>query len=112
MRFSMMAVNANRLFDACEGLIVSDLECIKKLFRMGCTDECIHEALDLFFNHVINLYVCGLIDEEFFRHALENIIEGDDIEGVISGANDIRKDIVCAKSLFALRTIRKFKKKS
>ena len=95
MRFSMMAVNANLMFDACKNFIVADLDVIEKMHRMGCSDACIHEALHLFFNHVCNLYVCGLIDEEFFRHALEDIIEDDDIEGVIAGANNIRKDVVC-----------------
>lgn len=95
MRFSMIAVNANRLFDACKSFIVMDLDCIEKMHGMGCSDECIHEAFHLLFNHVCNLYVCGLIDEEFFRHALDDIIEDDDIEGVIAAANDARKDVVC-----------------
>lgn len=106
MRFSMMAVNANRLFDACKSYIGIDLDCIEKMHGMGCSDECIHEALHIFFNHVCNLYVCGLIDEEFFRYVLDAIIEDDDIEGVIAVANDARKDVV------ALRMGRKFNKKS
>lgn len=95
MRFSMMSVNANRLFDACKSFIDMDLSCIEAMQGIGCSDDCIHGALHLFFNHVCNLYVCGLIDEEFFRMTLEGIIEDDDIEGAIEAANDIRKDVVC-----------------
>lgn len=95
MRFSMRAVNGNRMFDVCKNLIVADLERIEKLHGMGCSEECIKEALFIFINHVSNLYVCGLIDEEFFRHILDGIIEGASIEGMIAAANDIRKDVVC-----------------
>lgn len=95
MRFSMMSVDANRLFDACKNLIVVDLECIEKLNGMGCSEDCIREALHIFFNHAFNLYACGLIDEEFFREILGIIVDDESIEGVIATANDIRKDIVC-----------------
>lgn len=95
MRFSMMAVNGNRMFDVCKNLIVVDLECIEKLNGMGCSDDCIQEALHIFFNHVCNLYVCGMIEEEFFRYVLDDVIEDEDIEDVIAAANDIRKDVVC-----------------
>ena len=95
MRFSMMAVDANCLFDACKSLIVTDLECIEKLHKMGCSDDCMQEVFRIFFNHVINLYVCGLIDEEFVRMLADGIIDDDAIEVLIAAANDIRKEVVC-----------------
>ena len=95
MRFSMTAVNANRMFDACKSLIVMDLECIEKMRRMGCSDDCMKEALRIFLNHASNLYVCGLIDEKFFRFILDGIMDDDAIEGMITKVNDIRKDVVC-----------------
>lgn len=95
MRFSMMAVNANCMLDACKHFIVMDLERIEKLHGMGCPEECIKEALSIFINHVSNLYVCGMIDEEFFRYILDGIIADASIEGMIAAANDIRKDVVC-----------------
>lgn len=95
MRFSMMAVNANSLFDACKSLIVADLECIENLHKMGCSDDCMQEVLHIFFNHVINLYVCGQISEKFVRMLADGIIDDDAIEVLIAAANDIRKDVVC-----------------
>lgn len=95
MRFSMMAVDANCMIDACKNFIVDSLECIEKMSGMGCPDGCIQEACRILINHAVNLYVCGLIGEEFLRMLLEGIIEDDSIGGLIAAANDIRKDIVC-----------------
>lgn len=94
MRFSMMAVDANCMLDACKNFIAMDLESLKNMHGMACSDDCIQEAWHIYFNHVVNLYVCGLIDEEFLRMTVEGITEGDAIEGLIDAANDIRKDIV------------------
>lgn len=95
MRFSMMTVNGNCMLDACKNFIAMDLESIDKMRGMCCPDDCIKEALHMFLNHVGNLYVCGLIDGEFFRAILGAMIEGDVIEEAMSAANDIRKDVVC-----------------
>lgn len=94
MRFSMMTVNGNCMFDVCKNFIVMDMESLVKLRGMGCSDDCIKEALYIFLNHVGNLYVCGLIDEEFFRAILGSMMEDDSIAELIAAANDIRKDIV------------------
>ena len=48
----------------------------------------------MFCNHATNLYVCGLIDDEFYRFILADIVENDAMEGLVAAANDIRKDIV------------------
>lgn len=90
----MMAIDANRLFDFCRRFFIMDLESIEKLHGMGCSDECIKEVLSIVINHLSNLYVCGLIDEEFLRAALDDIIVNDAIDDVIACMNDIRKDIV------------------
>lgn len=95
MRFSMMAVDANCMLEACKNFIVMDLESLEKMRVMGCSDDCIKEALYIFINHVGNLYVCGMIDEEFFRYVLDGISDDEGIESVIAAANDIRKDVVC-----------------
>lgn len=94
MRFSMMAVDANCMLDACKNFIAMDLDSIKNMHGMACPDDCIKEAWHIFFNHVINLYVCGLIDEEFVRLVVEGIIEDESIDSLIAVANDMRKDIV------------------
>ena len=94
MKFEMMAVDGNRLFDACKRFLIMDLESIEKMHGMGCSDEYIKEALNICLNHAGNLYVCGLIDEEFYRFILGAIIENDAIDMLIDGMNDIRKDIV------------------
>lgn len=47
-----------------------------------------------FCNHATHLYVCGLIDEEFYRFVLNGIVENDAMEGLVAIANGIRKDIV------------------
>lgn len=94
MKFEMMAVDANRLFDSCRRFFIMDLESIEKLHGMGCSDECIKEVLSIVINHLSNLYVCGLIDEEFYRFILYGIVENDALEGLVAAANDIRKDVV------------------
>ena len=94
MKFEMMAVDGDRLFDTCKRFLIMDLESIEKMQGMGCSDECIKEALNIFLNHAGNLYVCGMIDEEFFRFILGNIVVNDAIDMLIDGMNDIRKDIV------------------
>lgn len=94
MEFSMMEVDANCLLDACKCFIIMDLEIIEKMHGAGCSDEYIKEALVICCNHASNLYVCGLIDEEFFRFILDGIIVNDAIDDVIACMNDIRKDIV------------------
>lgn len=98
MRFSMIAVNANRLFDACKSFIAMDLNSIKKMHEMGCSDDCVKEAMLIFLNHASNLYACGLIDEEFFRDILDGIMDDNGIEGMITTVNDIRKDVVCLEN--------------
>lgn len=94
MRFSMMAVDANCMLDACQNFIVDSIQCIEKMTEMGCSDDCLNEAWRIFINHAVNLYVCGLIGEEFFRMLLEGIIEDEFIEDLIAAANSIRKDII------------------
>ena len=94
MQFSMMAVDGDRLFDACNRFLIMDLESILKMHGTGCSDEHIKEALDICCIHATNLYVCGLIDEEFYRFILIGIVENDVMEGLVAEANDIRKDIV------------------
>ena len=94
MKFEMMAIDGNRLFDACKRFIIMGLESLEKMQGMGCSDECIKEALNIFLNHAGNLYVCGMIDEEFYRFILDDIVKNDALEGLVAAANDIRKDIV------------------
>lgn len=94
MEFSMMAVDGNRLFDACKRFLIMDLESLEKMQGMGCPDKCIKEVLGIYCNHVGNLYVCGMIDEEFLRFILADIVVNDAIDGFVACMNDIRKDIV------------------
>ena len=94
MKFEMMAVDGDRLFDACKSFFLMDLESIEKMHGAGCSDEYIKEALCIYCNHATNLYVCGLIDEELYRFILDGIVENDALEGMVAAANDIRKDIV------------------
>lgn len=94
MKFEMMAVDGDRLFDACKCFLIMDLESLEKMQGMGCSDECIKEALNICLNHAGNLYVCGMIDEKFFRFILGGIVVNDAIDMLIDGMNDIRKDIV------------------
>ena len=93
MQFSMMTVDGNRVFDACTRFIIMNLESIEKMRGMGCSDECIKEAMNICCTHVTNLYVCGLIDEEFYRFILGGTSENEALEGLVAAANDIRKDI-------------------
>lgn len=95
MRFSMITVDANCMLDACKNFIGDSIQCIEKMHGMDCSTDCFHEACRIFLNHAVNLYVCGLIGEEFFRVLLEGIIEDTSIEGLIAAVNDIRKDVVC-----------------
>lgn len=94
MKFEMMAVDGNRLFDACTRFLVMQLETVQKLLEMGISEEVYQEVIGMFCNHATNLYVCGMIDEEFYRNILGGIIENDAMEGLVAAANDIRKDIV------------------
>lgn len=94
MKFEVMAVDGNCLFDSCRRFLIMDLESIEKMQGLLCSDECIKEALSIVINHVSNLYVCGLIDEEFLRVTLDDIIANDVIDDMIAFMNDIRKDIV------------------
>lgn len=94
MKFEMMAIDGNCLFDACKRFLIMDMESIEKMQGMGCSDECIKEALNIFISHAGNLYICGMIDEEFFRFILDGIAVNDAIDMLIDGMNDIRKDIV------------------
>lgn len=94
MQFSMLAVDFDRLFDACRRFLIMDLESIVKMHGTGCSDAYIKEAVGICYNHATNLYVCGMIDEEFYRFILGGIIENDALDGMVAGANDIRKDIV------------------
>ena len=89
-----MAVDGERLFDACKRFLIIDLKSIVKMHGMGCSDEYIEEALCICCNHATNLYACGLIDEEFYRFILDGIVENDALEGMVVAANDLRKDIV------------------
>lgn len=94
MKFEMMAVDANCLFDACRRFLIMDLESIVKMHGAGCSDAYIKEAVGICYNHATNLYVCGMIDEEFYRFILDGIFENDALEGLVAAANDIRKEIV------------------
>ena len=94
MKFAMMAIDRNRQLDSCKRFLIMDLESLEKMQGMGCSDECIKEALNIFLNHAGNLYVCGMIDEEFFRVILIGIVANEAIDMLIDGMNDIRKDIV------------------
>ena len=88
MKFEMMAI------DACKRFLIMDLESIEKMYGTGCSHEYIKEAANIFCSHATNLYVCGLIDEKFYRFILGVIIENDDLEGLVVAVNDLRKDIV------------------
>lgn len=94
MKFEMIAIDRNRQLESCKRFIIMGLESLEKMHGMGCSDECIKEALNIFLNHAGNLYVCGMIDEEFFRFILDGIVENDALESLVDAANDIRKDIV------------------
>lgn len=89
-----MAVDGNRLFDACKRFLIMDLESIEKMHELDWSEDCIKEAMNIFLNHASNLYVCGMIDEEFFRLVLDDIVVNDALDILIDGMNDIRKDVV------------------
>lgn len=94
MKFEMMAVDGDRLFDACKRFLVMQLERGQKLLEMGISEEAYQEVMGMFRNDATHLYVCGLIDEEFYCVILNGIVENDAMEGLVAAANDIRKDIV------------------
>ena len=94
MEFTMMDIVSNRQFESCRRFLVMQLESIQKLLELGISEEVYQEVMGMFCNHATNLYVCSLIDEEFYRFILNGIIENDALEGLVAGANDIRKDIV------------------
>lgn len=94
MQFSMMAVDGDRLFYACKRFLVMQLESAQKLLEMGISEEACQEVMVMFCNHATNLYVCGLIDEEFYRFIMGGINENDALDGLVAAANDIRKEIV------------------
>ena len=94
MQFSMMVIDHNRQLESCRRFLAIQLETVQKLFEMGISEEAYQEVLGMFFSHTTNLYVCGLIDEEFYRYILGGIIENDALEGLVAAANDLRKDIV------------------
>ena len=94
MKFAMMAIDHNRQIESCTRFLVMQLESVQKLLEMGISDEAYQEVIGMFCNHATNLYVCGLIDEEFYRFIVDGIVENDAMEGLVAAANDTRKDIV------------------
>lgn len=94
MKFEMMTVDGNRQFESCRRFLVMQLESVQKLLEMGISEEAYQEVIGMFCNHATNLYVCGLIDEEFYRFIVDGIVENDAIEGLVAAAKNIRKDIV------------------
>ena len=94
MKFEMMAIDRNRQLESCRRFLVMQLESVQKLLEMDISAEVIQEAVGMFCTHATNLYVCGLIDEEFYLFILGGIIENDALDGLVVVANDIRKDIV------------------
>ena len=94
MKFAMMAIDRNLQLESCRRFLAIQLETVQKLREMGISEEAYQEVMGMFFSHATNLYVCGLIDEEFYRYILGGIIENDAMEGLVAAANDIRKDIV------------------
>ena len=94
MKFAMMAIDRNRQFEYCRRFLVMQLESVQKLVEMGISEEAYPEVMMMFCNHATNLYVCGLIDEEFYRFIFNGIVENDAMEGLVAAANDLRKDIV------------------
>lgn len=94
MKFEMMAIDRNRQLESCTRFLVMQLESVQKLLEMGISEEAYQEVMEMCFSHATNLYVCGMIDEEFYRYILNEIVENDVMEGLVAAANDIRKDIV------------------
>ena len=94
MKFAMMAIDRNRKFESCRRFLVMQLVSVQKLLEMGISEEAYQEVMGMFCIHATHLYVCDLIDEEFYRFILNGIVENDAMEGLVAAANDIRKDIV------------------
>lgn len=94
MKFAMMAIDRNRQLESCRRFLAMQLESVEKLLEMGISEEAYQEVMWMFCNHATHLYVCGLIDEKFYRFILNEIVEKDDMEGLVAAANDTRKDIV------------------
>lgn len=94
MKFSMMTIDGNRQRESCRRFLLMQLESVQKLLEMGISEEVYQEVMGMFCNHATNLYVCGLIDEEFYRFIMDDIVENDAKEGLVAAANEIRKDIV------------------
>lgn len=94
MKFAMMAIDRNRQLESCMRFLLMQLESAQKLLEMGIPEEVYQEVMGMFYNHATNLYVCGLIDEEFYRLIMDDIVENDAMEGLVAAANNIRKDIV------------------
>ena len=94
MKFAMMAIDRNLPLESCRRFLAIQLETVQKLREMGISEEAYQEVMKMCFSHATNLYVCGMIDEEFYRYILNEIVENDVMEGLVAAANDIRKDIV------------------
>lgn len=94
MKFAMMAIDRNRQLESCMRFLIMQLESVQKLLEMGIPEEVYQEVMGMFCNHATNLYVCGLIDEEFYRFLMDDIVENDAKEGLVAAANGIRKYIV------------------
>lgn len=94
MKFEMMAIDRNRQLESCRCFMGMQLESVQKLLEMDISEEAYQEVMGMFCNHATHLYVCGLIDEEFYRLILNGILDNDAMEGLVAAANDIRKDIV------------------
>lgn len=94
MEFSMMAIDRNRQLESCRRFLDMQLETVQKLLEMGIPKEAYQEVMGMFCNHATNLYVCGLVDEEFYRFIFNGIVKNDAMEGLVAAANDLRKDIV------------------
>ena len=90
----MMVVDSNRQFNSCRRFLLMQLESVQKLLEMGIPEEIYQECMGMFCNHATNLYVCGLIEEDFYRFLLDDIVKSDALESLVAAANDIRKDIV------------------
>lgn len=65
MKFSMMTIDGNRQRESCRRFLLMQLESVQKLLEMGIPEEVYQEVMGMFCNHATNLYVCGLIDEDF-----------------------------------------------
>ena len=90
----MVVVDSNRQFNSCSRFLHMQLESVQKLLEMGIPEEIYQECMGMFCNHATNLYVCGLIGEDFYRFLLDDIVKNDALEGLVAAGDDIRKDIV------------------